>query len=114
MRKHKHEPIPFPELEEIEEEMERLKNKSSWRNALRSTILDYFPQSKPLMHGGSVVFFLFCGCFAGIVIPPLLCCRDCKSSVLIMIVYHISVFLSSIGLLGGAICRDDKKSRRSF
>lgn len=38
MRKHKHEPIPFPELEEIEEEMERLKNKSSWRNALRSTI----------------------------------------------------------------------------
>ena len=27
-------------------------------NALRSTILDYFPASRPLIHGGSVVFFL--------------------------------------------------------
>ena len=27
-------------------------------NALRSTILDYFPMSKPLVHGGGVVFFL--------------------------------------------------------
>ena len=27
-------------------------------NALRSTILDYFPASRPLIHGGNVVFFL--------------------------------------------------------
>ena len=27
-------------------------------NALKSTILDYFPMSRPLMHGGGVVFFL--------------------------------------------------------
>lgn len=27
-------------------------------NALRSTILDYFPMSRPLIHGGGVVFFL--------------------------------------------------------
>ena len=27
-------------------------------NALRSTILDYFPMSRPLIHAGSVVFFL--------------------------------------------------------
>ena len=32
---------------------------ANWsENALRSTILDYFPQSRPLMHDGSVVFFL--------------------------------------------------------
>ena len=32
---------------------------TNWsENALRSTILDYFPRSRPLMHGGCVVFFL--------------------------------------------------------
>lgn len=37
MRKRK-EPLPLPDLEEIEEELERLRNKKTWRNALRSTI----------------------------------------------------------------------------
>lgn len=32
---------------------------ANWsENALRGTILDYFPRSKPLIHAGSVVFFL--------------------------------------------------------
>ena len=32
---------------------------TNWsENALRSTILDYFPKSRPLVHEGSVVFFL--------------------------------------------------------
>lgn len=34
------------------------KNANWSENALRSTLLDYFPQSKPLMHAGGVVFFL--------------------------------------------------------
>lgn len=34
----KKEPIPMPELEEIEREIERLQNKRNWRNALQSTI----------------------------------------------------------------------------
>lgn len=41
MRKHKNEPetdVRFPDLDEIEDEMERLKNKKSWRSALQSTI----------------------------------------------------------------------------
>ena len=38
--------------------LELYRNTNWTENALRSTILDYFPQSKPLMHGGSVVFFL--------------------------------------------------------
>ncbi len=37
MRKRK-EPLPLPDLEEIEEELERLRNKKTWRSALRSTI----------------------------------------------------------------------------
>lgn len=41
MRKHKkvREPgVQFPDLDEIEEEMDRLKNKKTWRSALQSTI----------------------------------------------------------------------------
>ena len=38
--------------------IELYKNTNWSENALRGTILDYFPRSKPLMHGGSVVFFL--------------------------------------------------------
>ncbi len=37
MRKRR-EPMPLPDLEEIEEELERLRNKKTWRSALRSTI----------------------------------------------------------------------------
>lgn len=38
--------------------LELYRNANWSENALRGTILDYFPQSKPLMHAGSVVFFL--------------------------------------------------------
>lgn len=38
--------------------LELYRNANWSENALRSTILDYFPKSKPLMHAGSVVFFL--------------------------------------------------------
>lgn len=38
--------------------IELYKNTHWSENALRGTILDYFPQSKPLMHAGHVVFFL--------------------------------------------------------
>ena len=38
--------------------LELYKNANWSENALRGTILDYFPQSKPLMHDGCVVFFL--------------------------------------------------------
>lgn len=38
MRKQKKRPLPMPDLEEIEAELERLRNKRTWRNALRSTI----------------------------------------------------------------------------
>lgn len=38
--------------------LELYKNTNWSENALRSTILDRFPQSRPLMHNGSVVFFL--------------------------------------------------------
>lgn len=38
MGKQKNRPLSVPALEEIEAELERLKNKRSWRNALRSTI----------------------------------------------------------------------------
>lgn len=38
--------------------IELYRNTNWSENALRGTILDYFPQSKPLMHAGSVVFFL--------------------------------------------------------
>ena len=38
--------------------LELYKNANWSENALKSTILDYFPMSKPLMSGGSVVFFL--------------------------------------------------------
>lgn len=38
MRRKRKQPIPMPELEEIEQEIERLQNKKNWRNALQSTI----------------------------------------------------------------------------
>ena len=38
MRRRKKTPIPMPELEEIEREIERLQNKRNWRNALQSTV----------------------------------------------------------------------------
>lgn len=38
MRKQKREPLLMPDLAEIEAELERLRNKRTWRNALRSTI----------------------------------------------------------------------------
>lgn len=38
MRRKKKQPIPMPELEEIEREIERLQNKKNWRNALQSTV----------------------------------------------------------------------------
>ena len=38
--------------------MELYHNTNWTENALRSTLLDYFPKSKPLIHNGSVVFFL--------------------------------------------------------
>lgn len=38
MRRKRKQPIPMPELEEIEQEIERLQNKRNWRNALQSTI----------------------------------------------------------------------------
>lgn len=38
--------------------MELYRNTHWTENALRSTILDFFPMSKPLIHNGNVVFFL--------------------------------------------------------
>lgn len=38
MRRKRKQPIPMPELEEIEQEIERLQNKKNWRNALQSTV----------------------------------------------------------------------------
>ena len=38
--------------------MELYRNTNWSENALRGTILDFFPMSKPLIHNGSVVFFL--------------------------------------------------------
>lgn len=38
MRRKKKKSIPMPELEEIEQELERLQNKKNWRSALRSTV----------------------------------------------------------------------------
>ena len=38
--------------------LELYRNANWSDNALRGTILDYFPMSKPLVHGGGVVFFL--------------------------------------------------------
>lgn len=38
MRRRKQEQLPFPDLEEIERELERLRGKVTWRKALRSTI----------------------------------------------------------------------------
>lgn len=38
--------------------LELYRNTKWSENALRSTILDYFPMSRPLVHDGSVVFFL--------------------------------------------------------
>ena len=38
--------------------LELYKNTNWSENALRSTILDYFPMSRPLLHDGGVVFFL--------------------------------------------------------
>ena len=38
MRRKRKKPIPMPELEEIEQEIERLQNKKNWRNALQSTV----------------------------------------------------------------------------
>ena len=38
MPKSKRKPVPMYDLEEIEEELIRLRNKKNWRNALRSTI----------------------------------------------------------------------------
>jgi len=38
MRRKKKQPIPMPELEEIEREIERLQNKKNWRSALQSTV----------------------------------------------------------------------------
>ena len=38
MRRRIKEPLPFPELEEIEQELERLRSRVTWRKALRSTV----------------------------------------------------------------------------
>lgn len=38
--------------------MELYRNTNWTENALKSTILDFFPMSKPLIHNGSVLFFL--------------------------------------------------------